>query len=361
MDITYKTMDYFVKQAVRESGNIAICPMGECGLLAKQILNWRYGIQERFRIDNNVKLFNPNVIGVEDLSLVDCDGLVIILTAADKKVNCELLTRIHAVDQNIKIINILDPIIFEREDCLKYIKMVRKVLTIQGIKGEKELIRVGQDYDGGYIMLNDFTNSMHAYSFGIADDVSWEEQISENGIKVFMFDHTIEELPKQVKGGTFSRVGIAGKDDLDNSVLSMETILKQSGDNGKNNLLLKMDVEGAEWDFIQETSSDILRNFVQMTFEFHSLLDIGRQQKILDTFIKLNKTHQVVWVHANNCHNAYMADGLILPNLLEITYASREKYKFYEYDTYNLPMELDMPNIPYKKDIILGNFGGHIS
>ena len=353
VDITYKIMDYFIRRGVLLSKNIAICPMGEYGLKAKQILNWRYGIEERFRIDNNMKAFSDNIIGLDDLEKEDVENLVIILATANKKVSCELMDQIHKMKKDIKVINILDPIVFE-----EYIKTVRDLLTIRKVAGQKNLVRVGREYDGGYIMLDDFANNMHAYSFGIADDVSWEEDISEKGMKVFMYDHTIEDLPKQVKGGVFHKIGISGKDDLDNHLLSMETILDRNDDVEKDQLILKMDVEGAEWDFLRETSSDILECFAQMTFEFHSVLDLAKQKQIVDVLSKLNKTHQVIWVHANNCSHAYTADGLVLPNLLEATYVNKKKYRFSDYDKYILPMELDMPNLSDRNDILLGDFGG---
>ena len=57
-------------------------------------------------------------------------------------------------------------------------------------------VRVGGDNDGGYVMLDDFKRKIEAaYSFGIGSDVSWDEAMACRGIDVFMYDHTIEELP----------------------------------------------------------------------------------------------------------------------------------------------------------------------
>ena len=61
--------------------------------------------------------------------------------------------------------------------------------------------RVGRDFDGGYVMLDDFSSQKFdaAYSFGINDDVSWDEAMAALGMDIFMYDHTIEKLPKQGK------------------------------------------------------------------------------------------------------------------------------------------------------------------
>jgi hypothetical protein len=58
-----------------------------------------------------------------------------------------------------------------------------------------EMIRVGSDFDGGYIMLNKHLDNALAYSLGIGDDVSWDLALARRGTKVFQFDHTIPHFP----------------------------------------------------------------------------------------------------------------------------------------------------------------------
>lgn len=356
----YQRIDYLVKKALLVSDKIAICPLGECGLKTKQILNWRYGVEESYILDNFMKEYNSNIIGVSDLIEKDTENLVVILTTINEAVNGELQKQIKLLDKNITLINILDPAVFDAESYFEYIKEMRKLLLVKGVEGRKELMRIGRNHDGGYIMLNDFSKDMHAYSFGIDEDVSWDEQIASLGPKVFMFDHTIPCLPFNVEGGEFYRIGISGVDDEEENTLSMLTILEKRGDLNNKNLILKMDVEGAEWDFILETPSEIIENFVQITLEFHSLFEWNKQEKILTALTKLNRTHQVIWVHGNNAGDVYAANGLVLPELIEATFASRKKYKFYSYDTYNIPSCLDMPNLPNRQEIKMGDFSKFI-
>lgn|SRR5262245_19511311 len=60
-------------------------------------------------------------------------------------------------------------------------------------------VRVGNNYDGLYVMLDDFARTAvdAAYSFGIVDDAPSEEAVASRGIDVFIYDHTIRRLPKQ--------------------------------------------------------------------------------------------------------------------------------------------------------------------
>ena len=72
-----------------------------------------------------------------------------------------------------------------------------------------DFVRVGAANDGGYVMLDDLPGGV-AYSFGINDDVSWDDDMASYGYEVYMYDHTIDALP-YVKGAFhFFKKGIAG-------------------------------------------------------------------------------------------------------------------------------------------------------
>ena len=114
----------------------------------------------------------------------------------------------------------------------------------------KDLVRLGADNDGGYVMCEDFKNSKTAYGFGIGNDVSWDEHIASYGINVYMYDPTIEKLPKCNNRFHFYKLGIAAEDSIKDRMCSLETLMIINGHESAEKLILKMDVEGAEWDFI---------------------------------------------------------------------------------------------------------------
>lgn len=65
---------------------------------------------------------------------------------------------------------------------LEYICRIRKLFPIMSVDDEEhKLVRVGKADDGGYIMLDDYADSKIAYSFGIADDVSWDKAFVNAG------------------------------------------------------------------------------------------------------------------------------------------------------------------------------------
>ena len=52
---------------------------------------------------------------------------------------------------------------------------------------------------------------------------------------------------------------------------------------------MKIDVEGAEWNAFNETSSELLKNFRQIVVEFHSINDVVNGSNFNKTMSVLNK------------------------------------------------------------------------
>ena len=72
------------------------------------------------------------------------------------------------MENNEQIIKMLNTII-ETE----YVKQVHLHFPIKDVV-DYDYVRVGREYDGGYVMVNDFKDVKNAYSCGINDDVSWD-------------------------------------------------------------------------------------------------------------------------------------------------------------------------------------------
>ena len=141
-----------------------------------------------------------------------------------------------------------------------------KPFDVVGIKK----IRLGRAQDGGYVLLDAIQPSQQVFSYGISGEVSFDLALAERGNKIFMFDHTIEELPVQHPNFNFVREGISGIGDRDCDLSTLTDHLLRFG-NGANNLILKMDVEGAEWEALGLTQGNILAQFEQVVIEVHDL------------------------------------------------------------------------------------------
>jgi len=191
--------------------------------------------------------------------------------------------------------------------------------------------RIGRDHDGGYVMLDGFnsTNTDAAYSLGINDDVSWDEQVAERGIDIYMYDHTIEGLPRNHKHFHFFKIGVTG-DTKEEGLKTLSNLIKGNGHEHNNNLLLKMDIEGYEWSVFNETPSSVINQFSQIVLEFHGLSPDKNKHdidQIVSVLNKINITHQSIHLHANVFGEVSWVGGKALPEAIEVTYIRRDDYK----------------------------------
>ena len=215
-----------------------------------------------------------------------------------------------------------------------------------------ELVRIGRDYDGGYIMLEEFVSSMIAYSFGISDDVSWEKDMAKRGIHSFMYDHTINGLPENNEIFHWEKRGICGSQPIE-LCKTLEEFIEFNGHAGKKDLILKMEVEGAEWDVLESVRTETLASFSQVVLELHDMNNPALYNQICSVLSKLGKTHQCVHVHGNNYRSYQRIGNLVVPDVLEVLYVRKHDHIF-ESGNHFYPRYLDMPNSTLRNDIVLG-------
>lgn len=240
---------------------------------------------------------------------------------------------------------------------LEYYERLRFALRIKKIVG-KNFVRLGKQNDGGYIMVDNFQNGGIAYSFGINDDVSWDSDMVARGYDVFMYDPTIDALPQENDKFHFVKAGISGEEVAEKSLNTLEYFLAENGHTDKSNMILKMDVEGAEWKFLKTVFAETLNRFDQMLFEFHQLTRPKTQiemNNVISCIEKINQTHSLVHLHANNYGTFLVLDDKILfPGLLELTYVKTSNYELVDDENIFLPIPLDQPNNVRRQDIPLG-------
>ena len=164
------------------------------------------------------------------------------------------------------------------------------------------------------------------------------------GYQIYMYDHTINKLPEENPAFHWFKKGIADFDKPDENLYSLATLIKNNGHENNTGMTLKMDVEGAEYDFFETVTPEILKQFDQIVFELHEINNPTFYARIQSSLKKINKTHQLIHLHLNNCGSFINVNGKKFPNAIENTYVLREKYNFdYDYDV-KLPIELDKPN-----------------
>jgi Methyltransferase FkbM domain len=217
-------------------------------------------------------------------------------------------------------------------------------------------VRLGRNFDGGYILIDDFVDVGAALSLGINDDASWDLDIAQRNIPVHQFDHTIDRGPIDHPLITFHKVAAASVDAP--GALSLDSIVKRHLAGCDRRVILKIDIEGHEWEVFKAASLATLDRFAQIVCEFHLLQHIGEPgytemfRLVLD---KLRHHFEVVHVHGNNSWPLVNVSNVALPALLEVTFANRRHYQFAETNEV-FPTAIDQPNVPSVPEIRLGCF-----
>jgi len=244
--------------------------------------------------------------------------------------------------------------------CESYILAEKTSELLRGlqphISSSFNLMRVGKDSDGGYVMADLFSNIDAAYSFGIANDVSWDRFIAEKGIPVFMYDHTISGLPEDHRNFNFFKIGICGKPNQ-GGMKDIGELMRQNGHLGKN-LIMKMDIEGYEYPAIDAMTDEELSCFTQITCEIHELQDLinnFERHQLISRCIRKILTHMhCVHVHANNVGWVAENHGVKVPVLLELTFVRKDMAQDFV-TTNDLRKDLDRENNPDLPTIDISN------
>jgi len=209
-------------------------------------------------------------------------------------------------------------------------------------------IRIGRNADGGYIFLDDFRNIKIAYSFGIANEISFEKELADRSIEIFMYDHTINKLPFENPKFHWKKIGLTGQNINDSNMKTLSELINENGHSKEENMILKIDIESYEWEVFQYLNSSIFRQFKYIVGEFH--LSETNKFDYYNILKKILITHQIFHIHCNNCGGIIHLNGLKICSALEISFIQKEGYNFTK-DANVYPLEgLDYKNCQEQED-----------
>ena len=226
--------------------------------------------------------------------------------------------------------------------------MNQHVLTVY--KSPFPKLRLGKDYDGGYI-ISEIPNVTYKIliSGGINKDISFEiDFINEySNVKTFAFDGTINNLPMfaqpnvcENKNITFVKKNISNVND--EFSVNLHDII-----NLNENIFVKMDIEGSEISWVKSLNDEQMNKFEQIVMEFHFPIS---NDEISDVFEKINKTHYLIHFHPNNCCGVIRYKDVNIPNIFECTYLHKKYFtNIPELNTDVIPGIFDMKNTPNKE------------
>ncbi len=162
------------------------------------------------------------------------------------------------------------------------------------------LARVGGTNDAGYLMCANLTQGTEtAYSYGIGTDDYWGCEVSRtHRVTVHQYDcfaptevvcaGAVFKLNNECVGPRTETVDGRRFDTIANQIA-------RNGDTGKK-MLVKIDIEGAEWPSILAAPDAVLAGIDQIAMEMHGI----DETRILEGVRKLKTHFHVLSLHFNN-------------------------------------------------------------
>ena len=248
--------------------------------------------------------------------------------------------------------------------------MVSKVLQIPRFfcpLFKTDLIRIGKDNDGGYLIPKQSLNQTKLlYSFGLSDDWSFEEEFyNKTSAKIICYDPTVNwkfffkvflrDFKSVFKYFKY-RIFFDGKNKIHEKkfilpIGTINTSLKEDeitdlnsilADSSSNGLFFKIDIEGSEYRILDQLTK-YASCMTGLAIEFHDCdLNHHRIKNFIESF-----DLQLVHLHVNNW-------GFIAPNrfpqTLELTFSPKQFNKKIINEVNKFPTSLDQPNNPLFQD-----------
>ena len=225
-------------------------------------------------------------------------------------------------------------------DILAFIDSVRPVAT------DCELIRVGGDGDGGYLMPDVLGEISACFSPGVGPTSAFELHLATLGVRSFLADFSVEKPASDHPLFSFEKKFLS--DVNDDMSVRLEDWVGRSVGLDRNDLLLQMDIEGAEYRVLLDTPASVLQRFKAICVEFHALENLLLPEALpfyRQAFDKLTADFWVLHIHPNNHISSARRGAIEIPGVLEFTFLRKDLARLVDRGL-TFPHPLDVPNAP---------------
>jgi hypothetical protein len=223
---------------------------------------------------------------------------------------------------------------------------------------DKELIRIGPNADGGYLVPDDLDGITTCFSPGVGRISQFEQDCLNRGMKVFMADKSVDKPNLDVPADQYDfikkHIGTVNNSEF----TTMDQWVSTFPLNEDEDMLLEMDIEGAEYYSLLNMSDFLARRFRIMIIEFHTMHHLWNPyffELAEAAFNKVLQTHTCVHIHPNNCCGIKYQNGVAIPRVIEMTLLRNDRVNIVN-KRLEFPHKLDYdnyPNNPEKKHIVL--------
>jgi hypothetical protein len=218
-----------------------------------------------------------------------------------------------------------------------------------------DLVRIGGNDDGGYLLPDDLDDIAACFSPGVAETATFEiDLLQKKGINSHLADYEVDKPPMNFKPSSFTKkyVGTVNDDmfmTLDKWVSDQKEFVS-----GKD-FLLQMDIEGWEYPTLLSASEDVLKRFRMIVLEVHDIESWGHPpffRMVEALFAKLLQHFYVVHNHPNNFCGVINMGGFEAPRVIEITLLRKDRSDALGFCE-EFPHPLDAPCVSSYKDLHL--------
>jgi hypothetical protein len=202
------------------------------------------------------------------------------------------------------------------------IKTLIELMTPE--KYKPKLIRFGSKFDGGYALAKPNKRNI-LISGGISNNSDFETSICGQISYGYLFDHTIKVLNLSIKNYVFYRKKIVITKS-DQYGVNLNDFISQVE---SKSVILKLDIEGDEWNVLSQLSTNNLLKCEQIVVEFHNLLDIYDTKKFdlyVKVLTKIRENHKVININVNNYGASSMLFGEKISDVYEISFLRHDLY-----------------------------------
>jgi hypothetical protein len=218
-----------------------------------------------------------------------------------------------------------------------------------------DLIRIGAENDGGYLIPNDLENLKFCFSPG--SDLLWqfEEDLADNfGIKSYICD-SADKKPANLSNLQEFTVGWLGPATTSNGFISLSDWVTSTGLETEDKIL-QIDIEGSEYLTLLALPDHLLETFRIIVIELHFLEALKNRwafELVYKPFFeKIFSIYDVVHTHPNNCCGTFKYGNIEFPRLIEVTLHRKNRAKSILTET-SLPHTLDSPCVLKNPELLV--------
>lgn len=184
-------------------------------------------------------------------------------------------------------------------------------------------------------------------SHGVGSDISFENDLystlneRKTNVDFYFYDHTVNGLPNNIiPNPYFFKKRITAFPSSDSDISPNDT-LRMGG-----NILWKFDIEGGEYEFIDNIDPSLLNNVKMIVMELHWLN--YKKYDALRLLEYINKYFTLFHIHGNNYSNFYTSIGdYKIPHVVEMTFVNNGLILSKEIPSLSFPIcGTDYPNNP---------------